>query len=94
MFRALWRRKTPTQLCVPSRGLPRRLLARRSARVGFIIAGMLGVLTLFVPVVLPHRPERISLDKKLVAPGIEHPLGTDHYGRDQFARIADGGRLS
>ncbi len=79
---------------VSSRGVLRRLLARRSARGGILLAGLLGALTLVVPVVLPHRPERISLDEKLVAPNTAHPLGTDQYGRDQLTRIADGGRRS
>jgi ABC-type dipeptide/oligopeptide/nickel transport system permease subunit len=72
----------------------RRLLMRRSARVGILLAGLLSALTLIVPVIIYDRSDRISLGQKLFAPSIKHPLGTDQYGRDQLARIADGGRRS
>lgn len=82
------------ELAAPPRDVTGRMLARRSARAGILLAGLLAALSLAGPAVLPDRPDRISLDEKLVAPSIEHPLGTDQYGRDQLARIADGGRRS
>lgn len=85
------------ELVAPS-ALPRdllsRMLARRSARAGILLAGLLAALSLVGPAVLPDRPDRISLNEKLIAPSLRHPLGTDQYGRDQVARIADGGRRS
>lgn len=93
-FRVLFGRRESAALQLSSRSGLRRLVAQRSARVGIIIAGLLGTLTLFVPLFSPDRPEQISLNAKLIAPSLEHPLGTDQYGRDQLARIADGGRRS
>lgn len=72
----------------------RRFMAQPSARVGLVIAGLLCALMIFTSLLSSHRPERISLIEKLAAPGFQHPLGTDQYGRDQLARIADGGRRS
>lgn len=75
-------------------GVLRRLLAHRSARVGIVIAGFLVLLMLIIPIVSSSRPDRLSLEEKLVAPNAQHPLGTDQYGRDQLVRIATGGRRS
>lgn len=80
-------------LIVPS-GILRRLFAHRSARVGVIVAGLLIALTLFLPVISSNQADRINLEEKLSAPGSQHVLGTDQYGRDQLVRIATGGRRS
>jgi ABC-type dipeptide/oligopeptide/nickel transport system permease subunit len=93
-FHAMFGRRESAAPLISSRSVLRRLLMHRSARVGIFLAGLLSVLTLIVPVIFSDRSDRISLDQKLVAPSIKHPLGTDQYGRDQLARIADGGRRS
>ncbi|MFM7535735.1 MAG: ABC transporter permease [Acidimicrobiales bacterium] len=40
------------------------------------------------------EPNTTRLDDKLVGPSISYPFGTDQFGRDQLARIAEGGRRS
>lgn len=72
----------------------RRFFARKSARLGLIIAFFLLVLVLFAPFVLPFSPNRQNAESRLSAPTLQHPLGTDQFGRDVLARIADGGRRS
>jgi ABC-type dipeptide/oligopeptide/nickel transport system permease subunit len=94
MLRPLPGRREKAARMLSSRGVLRRLAAQPSARVGIITAGLLCALMLITPLLSPYRPERIGLDEKLVAPSLKHPLGTDQYGRDQLARIADGGRRS
>src|ERR1700754_389854 len=94
VFHVLFGRRESAAPLISSRGGLRRLLAQRSAQVVILLAGLLGVLTLFVPLFSPDRPEQINLNAKLIAPSIKHPLETDQYGRDQLARIADGGRRS
>ncbi len=94
VFHAIFGRRESAAPLISSRSVLQRLLMHRSARVGIFLAGLLSALTLIVPVILSDRSDQISLDQKLIAPSIKHPLGTDQYGRDQLARIADGGRRS
>ena len=39
-------------------------------------------------------PTQISLSHRLHPPSVEHPLGTDHLGRDTFSRIVHGARMT
>ncbi len=60
-------------------------------------AGMLLVLVLlavFAPIVQIHDPIRTDPDNFLLPPGLGHLLGTDELGRDEFARVVWGGRVS
>ena len=38
----------------------------------------------------PFSPTEIGAGDRLDAPALAHPLGTDHMGRDVFARVLDG----
>jgi peptide/nickel transport system permease protein len=80
--------------------------ARRRRRVSFRAAFGLSVLLLMsgaavlAPQLAPWDPGRQMLLKRLKPPmwqerGLrEHPLGTDHLGRDILSRILHGGRIS
>jgi peptide/nickel transport system permease protein len=60
-----------------------------------VILAAIMLMAVFAPLVTPHDPLKISvLDrlKPLGTPG--HWLGTDEIGRDLWARMAYGGRLS
>lgn len=35
-----------------------------------------------------------NISKRLIAPCVEHPFGTDEYGRDMLARVVYGARIS
>lgn len=78
----------------PSRGITRRLFIRREAQAGIALALLLCLATLFVPLALPFNPDTMNPAAKLSAPNTTHLLGTDQYGRDQLARVLDGGRRS
>ena len=71
-----------------------KLSSQNSARIGIAIAGLLLFLALVVPFVSPFEPDKTNPAEKLAAPNFEHLLGTDQYGRDVLARIADGARRS
>jgi peptide/nickel transport system permease protein len=43
---------------------------------------------------LPLDPVATDLTDRFAAPSFAHPLGTDHLGRDVFARLADGAWIS
>jgi len=72
----------------------RRFFAQTSAKIGLLIAAFLLFLTLVVPFALPFEANRQNVAGKLSAPNGRHLLGTDQFGRDVLARIADGGRRS
>jgi peptide/nickel transport system permease protein len=63
-------------------------------RAGFFIV----LLTLFAavagPVLTPYDPASQELPRRLEGPSIEHPFGLDELGRDIFARILAGARIS
>jgi len=72
----------------------RNFLEQKSARIGLVIAAFLIILTLLAPPFLPFEPNAQNLAEKLSAPNTQHLLGTDQYGRDVLARVAEGGRRS
>ena len=65
---------------------------------GLLIAGL--VLFIFTgaafiaPWISPFDPEALAPMSRLLAPGQDHLLGTDRYGRDLWSRILFGGRIS
>lgn len=62
--------------------------------LALLLVGALGGCALFAPWIVPHDPAEIALDLKLLGPSLEHPLGTDHLGRDTLARLVHGARTS
>jgi len=72
--------------------------SRRTAPVGFILAGAV-LLLLIVMAVAPGLFTDVDplLTNALAAfqpPSAQHPFGTDQLGRDQFSRVVHGARLS
>ncbi|MEN0070777.1 MAG: ABC transporter permease [Propionicimonas sp.] len=59
--------------------------------IGFL--GLLVLLSLLAPV-LPLDPDTTDLDAMSQPPSAEHWFGTDQLGRDYFARVVYGGRIS
>ncbi len=65
--------------------------------MGLIALAVLVLMVLLVvvgPSFLPHSPTRTSPLQTLQPPSASHWLGTDELGRDVFARIVHGGRVS
>ena len=52
------------------------------------------VISLLLPLVMNLDPNSQDLVNRLAAPSAEHWFGTDYLGRDVFARIIYGGRVS
>jgi len=79
-----------------TRGRPsqlRRLWIHGGGRAGLVLLLAIAVAILIGPL-LTGEPNTTNLADKLVGPSVSHPLGTDQFGRDQLARIAEGGRRS
>lgn len=64
------------------------------ARFGLITFAVILLLVLVGPFFVPFTPEQIDLTAKNQAPSLHHLMGTDELGRDVFARVLDGGRLT
>lgn len=56
--------------------------------------GVVALLAVLAPVVLPGAPDAIDLTNIRAAPGVGHWFGTDELGRDLFTRIVYGARVS
>jgi peptide/nickel transport system permease protein len=78
--------------------LPPRSRSRHGARVQLVlaltVAAVLILLTLFPGILVDKDPSAISLGATLRAPSAEHWFGTDQLGRDLFARVIHGARIS
>ena len=75
----------------------RRLSRRRTALFGLVVITLVVVTALLAPWISPFDPIEQALgDRRLKPPGWQndagrmHVLGTDHLGRDLFARIIHG----
>lgn len=70
------------------------MLRSRNAVIGMVIVGIFLCCALFAPYITPNDPYEIDLSSKELAPSIHHPMGTDSLGRDVFARVVHGTRIS
>ena len=76
------------------RRLFRRLARDRASLLALLIIALFGIAALFAPVLARHDPNQTDFLNRFASPSGTHWLGTDHLGRDEFARILHGGRLS
>jgi peptide/nickel transport system permease protein len=76
--------------------LGRRLARRRTALFGAVVVALVIVTALAAPWISPFDPIAQDIGNRLKPPGWRdtagavHPLGTDHLGRDLFARVIYG----
>ncbi len=65
---------------------------------GALVAGALFVSILLFcliwPVISPYDGNEVNFAEAKQGPSLEHPLGTDKFGRDLLTRTAEGGRVS
>ncbi len=75
----------------------RRFTRHRTALLGMWLIVALCAVALLAPYLAPHDPDLMPAD--LVAsryrpPSLEHPMGTDRFGRDILSRVIYGARIS
>lgn len=63
-------------------------------RVGTFIVALAVAAAVFGPLVVPYDPAAQALALRLQGPTFGHPFGLDELGRDVFARIVYGARVS
>ena len=71
-----------------------KLRADRRALIGFGAVFVLLALAIAAPLVARADPTRIALANQLQPPSLAHWLGTDLQGRDVWARLVYGARIS
>ena len=87
-------------ILAPAKSPPQRprllagLLRDKTAMIGLFLVSILMLAAIFAPLLASHDPNAVDVARKFLPPSGEFPLGTDHLGRDVFARIVYGARLS
>lgn len=74
----------------------RGLRKNKGAVIGLIIIALIAFVAIFADLLYDYEEVVIMPDysETLMSPSLEHPLGTDEFGRDVLARIVHGARLS
>ena len=70
------------------------LLRHRSLLAGSLLVTLLLLALLSAPLLTGADPELQDPMAAFSAPSLEHPMGTDSFGRDLFARVLYGGRTT
>jgi len=66
----------------------------RGAMVGVFILGVIVFAVVFGPWIHGVDPQAIDVRARNALPSLAHPMGTDNIGRDIFAQVLQGGRVS
>ncbi len=74
----------------------KRLKRSKTAVLGIVLIAMFLSMALFAPVIADYEGEALKLNVKerLQGPSADHIFGTDEFGRDIFARVVYGTRIS
>ncbi|HET6349358.1 MAG TPA: ABC transporter permease [Candidatus Krumholzibacteria bacterium] len=70
-----------------------RFAANRAAVAGAVVLVAMTAMVVLAPVI-SGDPADMGAGQRYAAPGGGHPLGTDRFGRDVWARVAHGGEVS
>ena len=71
----------------------RRLKREKKAVLGLCLIGLLALLAIVGPLIAPYHPDADDFGT-LQPPTLDHPMGTDSFGRDLFSRMIIGTRIS
>lgn len=72
----------------------KRLCKNHLAVFGMIVLVVLVLVAIFAHVIAPYPYDLQDYTATLQAPSVQHPMGTDNYGRDVLSRIIYGARVS
>ena len=76
------------------RDIARRLRRNKLGMAGLFIVVILIFVVIFANFITPYHENDQNLKIKFTLPNQEHIMGTDQHGRDLFARLLYGGRVS
>src|SRR2546421_2425429 len=72
----------------------RVIRAKPLGAVGGLLIVVLALTAVLAPALAPHDPIKMKSSERLQAPSLNHPLGTDDFGRDILSRVIYGARIS
>lgn len=72
----------------------KRFFRDNRARLGLVIVVVMGLAAILAPLIARQSPINIDLNHLLERPSADHWLGTDVQGRDLWARLVFGARVS
>jgi peptide/nickel transport system permease protein len=72
----------------------RRFKRHKMAMAGAVVLAVVVLLAVFAPLISRFNYGHIDLSQSLLGPSARHWFGTDNIGRDEFARVLYGGRIS
>lgn len=83
----------------PGQLLRKRVFGHQGLLIGAVVLGLLVLVAVFAPYLAPHNPYAQDLLARMQPPVFmggtwNHPLGTDHLGRDYLSRLIYGARVS
>lgn len=83
----------------PGAKMRRRVFGHQGLLIGGSVVLILVIIALLAPIITPHNPYEQNLISRHELPVFmggtwEHPLGTDHLGRDYLSRLIYGARVS
>ena len=94
-FDELRRREEAGELHLVSRSrVVRKFLNNRLAVLGLVVFSIILLASIFAPLLTPWDPSKVNLRAMMQEPSLDHWFGTDKTGRDVFARVLYGGRIS
>ncbi|MEZ4569603.1 MAG: ABC transporter permease [Thermomicrobiales bacterium] len=68
-------------------------LANKNLIIGGTILLILILIALLAPWLTPYDPLEVDPQSALQSPGLDHPFGTDNFGRDVLTRVIHGARI-
>jgi len=71
-----------------------RILRHAGGITGLTIVCIVALSAIFAGVLAPASPYDMQLLDRLKPPSLQHPFGTDAFGRDVLSRVLFGGRVS
>ena len=73
-----------------------RFMKNKTAVIGLVIFAAIVLMAVCAPLIADYQKDAINMDipGKLQPPSAAHILGTDEMGRDIFARVVHGARIS
>jgi oligopeptide transport system permease protein len=71
-----------------------RYIRNRGALIAAVVFVLLVLYCFVWPLVSPYDPDKVDFALSNQSPSLNHPLGTDKFGRDLLTRTALGGQVS
>jgi peptide/nickel transport system permease protein len=69
-------------------------LMNRLTYFGLVVVAIIAICALFAPLIAPQDYTAVNLAARYLPPSAQHLFGTDALGRDVFARVVYGARIS